>query len=58
MKVYGGAGGSATVGPITNNNANNLTAVNANNTVVNTGPGNASGTAIGTGSGTAKAGGG
>lgn len=55
MKVYGG---SATVGPITNNNANANTNVNANNTVVNTGSGSASGSAAGSGSSTGTAGGG
>lgn len=54
----GGAGGSAKVGPITNNNANSNVNTNANNTVVNTGSGSAAGSAAGSGSGSAKAGGG
>lgn len=54
----GGAGGSASVGPITNNNANSNVNANANNTVVNTGSGTASGSAASSGSSTAKAGGG
>ncbi|MDP2652277.1 MAG: hypothetical protein Q8O94_04015 [bacterium] len=54
-KIYGG---TATVGPITVNNANDNVVTSANNTVVNTGGGTATGTATGTGTGTAKAGGG